>query len=351
MVVTVADGHEGRAPLLSVVVCTFNRAEQLPACLEALSAQTISDSMQIIVVDDGSSQDVASVVAAYDVEFIELGTNHGLSFARNVGIERSSAPIVAFTDDDIIAPPDWCQRLLEAWRETPIGTQAIGGVVTVAEAASFTQRYLSHHNPLAPIETESQPGATFYQRVRAYLDVTSEILAPVRPVYSLVGANMSFRRDGLLQAGGFDPSIRFGGDEEHVCKVLRALFGEQSILCYSSISVAHRFDPRLRDTLRRSYRYGISNGRTWVREGGVPSVRPVGGLFSLSLIVAAPFSILGAMFASLLIPFIVWRRWVSASWRENNPEAIAYPLVALAQELCANLGFVVGWRNERALEH
>jgi hypothetical protein len=158
---------------------------------------------------------------------------------------------------------------------------------------------------------------------------------------------MSFTREALSQVGGFDPSIRFGGDEEHVCKNLRKQFGDQSILCYSSIVVAHHFDPRLRDTLRRAFLYGVSNGRTWSREGGVPSVRPVGGLFAASLIIVAPFSIIGAVLIALFIPFVMWRRWVSASWRKRSPEALIYPLIALTQELCANIGFFAGWRKEQ----
>jgi glycosyltransferase involved in cell wall biosynthesis len=334
-------------PSLTVVVCTFNRAELLPACLDGLIAQTIHDSIQIVVVDDGSTEDVASVVADYDVDFIELGVNQGLSYARNTGIARARASIIAFTDDDIVVPSEWCERLMDAWKESPQGTQAIGGVVTVAEVNSFTQRYLQHHNPLAPLESEIAPGASFSERVRAYLKSDVADSEPVRHVYSLVGANMSFARDALAEVGGFDPSIRFGGDEEHVCKNLRKHFGEESILCYSSIIVAHYFDPGLRDTLRRAYRYGISNGRTWARDGGVPSLRPVGGLFSVSLLVAAPFSLIGAFFVSLLIPFVMWRRWIASSWRERNPEGIAYPLIALAQELCANVGFFAGWRSER----
>jgi glycosyltransferase involved in cell wall biosynthesis len=331
-------------PSLTVVVCTFNRAELLRACLDALVAQTIRDTIQIIVVDDGSTQHIGTVVAEYDVDdFIALDANRGLSYARNSGIARARASIIAFTDDDIVVPPDWCELLLNAWKETPEKTRAIGGVVTVAEVHSFTQRYLRHHNPLAPIESENAPDATFFERVRVYLKSDVPRVQQVRPVYSLVGANMSFTREALSEVGGFDPSIRFGGDEEHVCKNLRQRYGDQSILCYPSIVVAHKFDPRLRDTLRRAYHYGLSNGRTWARDGGVPSLRPVGGLFSVSLIVTAPISILGATLFSLLIPFVMWRRWVGASWRERNPEMMVYPLIALAQELCANVGFFAGW--------
>jgi glycosyltransferase involved in cell wall biosynthesis len=338
--------NESDVPSLTVVVCTFNRSELLPACLDGLIAQTIFDTIQVIVVDDGSTQDITSVVADYDVEFVELGVNRGLSYARNAGIARARASIIAFTDDDIIVPPNWCELLLGAWKESPDGTQAIGGVVTVAEVHSFTQRYLNLHNPLASIESENAPGATFFERLRVYLKSDVSRVQPVRPVYSLVGANMSFTRHALSEVGGFDPAIRFGGDEEHVCKNLRKQFGDQSVLCYSSIVVAHNFDPRLRDTWRRAYQYGLSNGRTWARDGGVPSLRPVGGLFSVSLIFTAPISIIGSLLFSLLIPFVMWRRWVGASWRERNPEAIVYPLIALAQELCSNVGFFVGWIKE-----
>jgi glycosyltransferase involved in cell wall biosynthesis len=341
-----AESLENKVPVLSVVVCTYNRTKLLPASLSGLMLQTIRDQIQVIVIDDGSTQDTASVVGEYDVDFVALGTNQGLSAARNAGIARARAPIVAFTDDDVIVPPDWCESLMAAWNGAPRNTCAIGGTVTVAEVTSLTQRYLTRHNPLSPIELDVAHAETFLDRLRAYLKSESAQNQSIRPVYSLVGANMSFTREALSEVGGFDPSIRFGGDEELVCVNLRRKFGDQSILCYSSIVVAHSFDPRLRDTLRRAFLYGFSNGRTWARNGGIPGLRPVGGLFMVSLMLTAPISIIGAVLASLLIPFTMWRRWVRASFSERNPEVIVYPLIALAQELCSNIGFFVGWQKE-----
>ncbi len=333
-------------PKISVVVCTYNRTELLPTGLAGLMLQTIRDQIEVIVVDDGSTQDTASVVANFEVDFVALGTNQGLSAARNAGIARARAPVIAFTDDDVIVPPSWCESLLEAWNEAPSGTRAIGGEVTVAEVTSLTQRYLTHHNPLSPTELNVAHAETFFQRLRAYLKTESAQRQSVRPVYSLVGANMSFTRDALSEVGGFDPSIRFGGDEELVCVNLRRKFGDEAILCYSSIVVAHSFNPRLRDTLRRAFRYGISNGRTWARNGGIPGLRPIGGLFAVSLMLTAPVSVVGAVFISLLIPMTMWHRWVRSSVTERNIELIAYPLIALAQELCSNIGFFVGWQKE-----
>lgn len=335
------------APALSIVVCTYNRARLLPMSLDGLMSQTVREKIEVIVIDDGSTQDIASVVADYAIDFVALGTNQGLSAARNTGVARASAPIVAFIDDDVTVPPDWCESLLQAWKEAPGSTRAIGGTVTVAEITSVTQRYLARRNPLAPIELDVAHAETFPQRVRAYLKSESTPHLAIRPVYSLVGANMSFIREALLEVGGFDPTIRFGGDEELVCVNLRKKFGDRSILCYSSIEVAHHFDPRLRDTLRRARVYGYSNGRTWARNGGIPGLRPVGGLFVVSLMLTTPVSIVGAVVFSLLIPFAMWRRWLRVSLNERDPELVLYPLIALAQELFSNVGFVMGWRAER----
>ena len=258
----------------------------------------------MIVVDDGSSQDVRSVVADFEVDFVALDRNEGLSSARNAGIALSRAPIIAFTDDDVIVPPDWCERLLQAWRAAPEETRAIGGEVTVSEIGSMTQRYLAQHNPLSPIDLEIAPGASFLQRLRVYAKSDSESTQPVRHVYSLVGANMSFTRVALADVGGFDPSIRFGGDEEHVCKQIRRLFGDS----IDTLLFIDRGCPRIRSTTTRYIPQGISLRLLewanvvprWRRAECAANGR---GLFMVSLIVAAPFSILGAVLFALLIPF------------------------------------------------
>ena len=334
-------------PLLSVVVCTYNRTKLLPACLDGLMSQTIQEQVQIIVIDDGSTEDTASIVTKYEVEFVALDRNQGLSAARNVGISLAQASVVAFTDDDVVVPPDWCESMMQAWAMAPSGTCAIGGAVSVAEVSSLTQRYLTRHNPLSPIEMDVAYADTFVERLRAYLKSETREDPSVRTVYSLVGANMSFARDALFAVGGFDPSIRFGGDEEFVCVNLRKTFGDQAIVFNPSIIVAHHFDAKLSDTLRRSFSYGSSNGRAWARDGGIPGLRPVGVLFTVSLVFIAPITFTGAVLISLLIPIAMWRRWVRTSLFERNPEIVSYPYLALAQELCANIGFFVGWVRER----
>ena len=122
-------------PSISVVVCSFNGADTLATCLSALFAQTARDQMQVIVVDDGSLDATAEVARRFDLELIVFERNQGISKARNAGIAAARAPIVAFTDDDCVPSPEWCERLLAAYERTD--ATAVGGAIEVYRVESL----------------------------------------------------------------------------------------------------------------------------------------------------------------------------------------------------------------------
>jgi len=330
-------------PDITVVVCTYNGIDILPISLDALAKQSIADRVQIVVVDDGSTEDPSAVVKRYDVEYLPLTANVGVSAARNAGIALARAPIVAFTDQDVAVPTDWAEQLLARWAGLAASVVALGGEVTVARTDSLTQRYLAEHTPLAPLELDAAESATFIQRLRAYLRSHSSGHDTIRPVFSLVGANMSFRRDALDAVGGFDNTIRFGGDEVKVCTLLRERYGDAAVLCDGSIKVAHYFEPQLSDTLRRAYAYGSGNGLTFARQGGIPSLRPTATLFTLVLATVSFVNPLLALLVAFAVPLLVWRKWLRDAVRLRSAERLAFPFIALSQELVNNIGFVSGW--------
>ncbi|MBI4716879.1 MAG: glycosyltransferase family 2 protein [Planctomycetes bacterium] len=98
------------APTVSVVIPTYNRAELLPRALDSVAAQTFGD-WEIVLVDDGSTDETPAVVAQYAAR---LGrrlrcvrqNNAGSSAARNRGIEESRGTFLAFldSDDEFLAP-------------------------------------------------------------------------------------------------------------------------------------------------------------------------------------------------------------------------------------------------------
>jgi len=107
------------SPRVAVVVTTYNRADLLPATLQSLAAQTMPD-FEVVVVDDGSREDPSPLVLMFGPRFrCYRQTNAGQPVARNVGIAATSAPLLAFVDDDDLWLPDKLERQLAALAAHP----------------------------------------------------------------------------------------------------------------------------------------------------------------------------------------------------------------------------------------
>ena len=100
-----------RRPRISVVVASYKGARTLKACLDSLERLNYDD-YEIILVDDGSTDDTPQIAAAHPkVRCFRHETNLGLSVARNTGIAAATGEIVAFTDADCRADEDWLYYL------------------------------------------------------------------------------------------------------------------------------------------------------------------------------------------------------------------------------------------------
>lgn len=113
-------------PLLSVVICTWNRAAALGAAVSSVLGQTFAG-FELVVVDDGSTDDTAAVVASCRdarVRYVHQ-ENHGLSVARNTGVATARGTYVAFLDDDDLAYPTWLEQLVRALHSRGDGDVAV----------------------------------------------------------------------------------------------------------------------------------------------------------------------------------------------------------------------------------
>ena len=107
-------------PAVSVVVSTFNRAHLLPRLVDALAAQDIASPFEVLIVDNGSSDDTASVLeelaaaTPIDLRVFHIARNDGPAPARNLAWREARAPLIAFTDDDCVPSPGWLGALVVA---------------------------------------------------------------------------------------------------------------------------------------------------------------------------------------------------------------------------------------------
>ncbi len=180
-----------RYPRVSVVVCAYNAERTMDACLASLEKLSYPD-YEVIVVNDGSTDRTLEISEGYPDCRIISQENKGLSVARNVGAEAATGEIVAYTDSDCVADPDWLNYL--------VGTMVEKGVVACG-GPNFSPAETS----LVPEAVAVSPGAPCH------------VLLDDEIAEHIAGCNMAFRRDVLLSIGGFDPIFRAAGDDVDIC--------------------------------------------------------------------------------------------------------------------------------------
>jgi glycosyltransferase involved in cell wall biosynthesis len=199
-------------PAISVILCTYNRADLLPGALDNLLAQEgpFAGAFELVVVDNNSSDGTRAVVEGFAsrdsrVRYL-FERAQGLSHARNAGIAAVRAPLITFTDDDVRVGSDWISTILEVVAEHP-DADVIGGRVLpdwpTAPPAWLTTR---HWSPLALVDYGDEP-------VRVSSD---------RPL-CLVGANLTVRRRAFDLVGGFAPALQRVRDGVGSCEDLEFL--------------------------------------------------------------------------------------------------------------------------------
>src|SRR5580658_4182092 len=123
-----------RGAELAVVICSLNGEAGVSRSLDALGKQTIHGRLEVIVVDDGSTDRTSGVARAHGAVVIRHRVNRGLAAARNSGVRAATAPIVAFLDDDCEPEPEWAERLVAGYCDGVIG---VGGPVVPNGPDSF----------------------------------------------------------------------------------------------------------------------------------------------------------------------------------------------------------------------
>jgi glycosyltransferase involved in cell wall biosynthesis len=165
----------------SVIIPTYNRAARLGYGLEALRRQDCNFTFEVIVVDDGSTDDTLEVVARFPEIRVISQTNKGPAAARNHGVREASGEIVLFTDDDCEPFPDWLTEMIKAF-DDPKVVGAKG--VYRSRQPELTARFVQ-------IEYEDRYRLMERQSDIDFIDTYSA----------------AFRRDRFIESGGYDTSF------------------------------------------------------------------------------------------------------------------------------------------------
>ena len=195
-----------KKPVISVVICTYNRDKFIGEALNCLAKQDLSaDEFEIIVVDNNSTDNTAGIANNFIATHPELNaryvleSNKGLSFARNRGMQESKAPIITYIDDDAEVIPGFLQSIVNFMQadKTIVG---IGGKVIPKYSESHEPEWMSKY-------LNGFVGRLDYGDDPKRFDDTMKYPA---------GCNMTYTKNILEKAGGFNNQLTFRSDDKYI---------------------------------------------------------------------------------------------------------------------------------------
>ena len=229
---------------ISAVVPTRNRPDHAAPCAGSILANA-GDDFELVVVDQSDDDATERALAIYtgDRRLRYIRSNsRGASAARNVGASQSTAPVIAFTDDDCRVSDDWLRQISILFERDPDAALVFGKVSIPVElqgkgfAADFEPHQRFYHHQLPPVHVSWG-----------------------------IGANMSVRRSLFERLGTFDPFLGPGAPflaAEECDLAIRALAAGYKVVNAAEIAVLH-LGVRIGDDASKLMRgYGKSMGAT-----------------------------------------------------------------------------------------
>jgi glycosyltransferase involved in cell wall biosynthesis len=250
---------------VTVYLPCYNVAGFLPRVIGALQRQT-APAREIIAVDDGSTDGSAEVAARLGVRVVRHGQNRGLGAARNTAVRSAQTPYVASVDGDVVAHPDWLERMMGVASEGP--WTGMGGDLRETQLGSWADRWRALHMRQSWGERRIEDPAFLF------------------------GANTLFRREAIIAVGGYNEVHRTNGEDLDLCRRLKAA-GHR--LLYDPVAVCdHLRTDTLRSLSRTFWRWHHPGGRpaTWrgLGESFRYNARHLGVIFKRDMRAARPWA-------------------------------------------------------------
>ncbi|HRN67482.1 MAG TPA: glycosyltransferase [Promineifilum sp.] len=330
-------------PHCSVIVPAYNAERTIGACVAALCAQQFDQPHEIIVIDDGSTDGTAAAARAAGATVITT-PNGRPAAARNAGIRAASGEIICCTDADCIPHPDWLRQITFPLADSDI----------VACKGSYATRQTELVARFVQLEYEDKYDLL---RTEKYIDFIDTYSA-------------AYRRETLLECGGFDERFDYLEDQELSFRLAAkgykmvfqpeaivdhlhsatpgAYLRKKQIIGYWKAQVVRRFPKR---AVKDSHTPQVMKvqmalsvllvGLTLLGLAGAalfPAYRETSGWFSL-----LPTAIVALIFVATTLPF------VRKAWPKDRAVAFVSPVLLLGRALALSAGYIHGILRPRRL--
>ena len=255
----------------SIVIPTFNGASRIGNCLDSLVKQTAGRDVEILVVDDGSTDNTANVVSGYSSVRLITQANAGPASARNRGAQEAQGTILLFTDDDCVPMPDWLEAMLAPFNDPEVvGAKGVYRTRQKSLAARFVQ-----------IEYEDK----------------YRLMAGLPSIDFIDTYSAGFRRERFLEMAGYDTSFPVACAEDIELSYRMSARGWKMTFVPAAI-VYHTHPDTFSRYLKKKYKFAFwrvlavrKNPSKGVKDSHTPQTMKLQLLFAPALLVGVVFDL------------------------------------------------------------
>jgi cellulose synthase/poly-beta-1,6-N-acetylglucosamine synthase-like glycosyltransferase len=311
----------------SVVVPAMNAGDTIGECLESLLVQTTPrEQYEVIVVDDGSSDETRDVAVRYQVS-IMAQPHAGPAAARNRGAGEAKGEIVLFTDADCVPETDWISEMLRPFEDPQVS--GVKGAYRTQQAAVLP-RFVQH-------EYEER-----YQR-----------MARLRWIDFIDTYSAGYRREVFLATGGFDTRYPDASVEDQELSFRLAERGHKLVFNPQAI-VYHQHPETLKAYFRRKFSIGYWKVKVLRRHPGkalrdshTPQTLKMQMVLSLMLLPLVPLALVNVFFTrmmalTILIGLISIGPFTVRALRKDVLVGLLSPFFLFVRALALGLGMIKG---------
>ncbi len=207
-------------PQISIVICTFNRAESLKNCLQSLTKQTFSD-FEVIIVDGGSQDKTPQIIENYKNKLnikVVINKSKNIAKLRDCGWRQAEGRYISWIDDDVVASPNWAETVFNVLKNNKNITGVTGPTLIPKEIlqnrdvfffhnkkdllAKFWQNFVLEGKEKDPGQILKNgfwtPGSNFSESTKLEKSVEVDFLE---------ACNMTFKKSLVEKVNGFNPDF------------------------------------------------------------------------------------------------------------------------------------------------
>jgi glycosyltransferase involved in cell wall biosynthesis len=319
---------------VSIIIPTFNGASRIGNCLDALLKQTGGREAEILVVNDGSTDNTAQVVDQYSGVRLITQSNAGPAAARNRGVLDARGTIVLFTDDDCVPIPDWLGAMLEPFNDPElVGAKGVYRTRQKSLVARFVQ-------------------AEYEDRYR--------LMRRLPTIDFIDTYSAAFRRDRFLEMTGYDTSFPVACAEDIELSYRISARGGKMKFIPTAI-VYHTHPDTLSHYLKKKYKFAFwrvlavcKNPSKAVKDSHTPQLMKLQLFFAPALLLAVVFDlavrpampasiVVAAVFLVSTLPFVV--RAIAKNFVVGMVSPALLALRSCAQLLGVTAGVIHAFRK------